>query len=161
MKGHLQPQLAIMFITTIVPLVGTPALGEDWASTPVPFTNTGAEPNASGQAMLTDVVGGTDGTPNGSWALCYGFLTVTCQRLTPGAVYQIPTLTTTKGGYKWAPDYWVVSFVTFKAAKDGTGGYSDWVCFPSYYSNPGYHLEVARKQGNSGTAVLTGFIPEP
>lgn len=72
------------------------AKGEDWGT--IQLTNVGDEPQASGQASLTNVVC-RDSNPYDPdpWrtGYCSGKLTVYCRNLTPGATYWTPAGTFT------------------------------------------------------------------
>ncbi len=149
-----------MFVIAMALLPGASALGKDWATTPVPLANTGLEPNASGQATLTEVYVERVFDRWGRWRLvCHSTLTVTCQGLKPAAVYRI-------GQLAWyGESYMTPRYREFKVPKDGTGGYSGGVTFVNT-SFPGewpvgFRFSVDRKRGSNWDTVLTGEILRP
>ncbi len=72
------------------------------------LTPTGAEPSATGQATLAKIKSrGTKEDFPYQWYFYSGYLTVTCQGLTPGATYGIGGF---KGTIKAAPDGTLMSF---------------------------------------------------
>jgi hypothetical protein len=167
MSAKKRVSLAMALLIGVALNVSTPALAEDWAPTPVPLTNTGDEPNASGEATLTGVtlvsaypvenMSGYDFVEEYS-----GQLSVTCRGLTPRAVYQIGPI-----GYGSNKRYQPIPyFFGFKASVDGAGGCSGSVSFTLHYLNmiplqDGYVFYVNRKNGPHWSNVLTGDIPKP
>jgi len=115
--------------------------GCDWGG--VELTNTGAEPQASGQASLTDV----DWVRLMKGLYVYsGKLSVTCQNLTPGATYSTPV-------------------GTFTANRKGDGKVSGRVSLEMHNEGPWvwvdpFVVDVVRvdPDGPSPT-VLTGTFP--
>lgn len=151
------------------------ALAEDWGA--IDLVNTGAEGSAFGHATLTNV--------SGPYWVSYGYvayemysgdLSVDCGGLTPGKTYRIcPTVTLLPSG----KNNQKVEYYSFTASADGSGGTGvapvpvqfyvvwEWYDNPvgggSYYriSPDGFGFSVARKDGKTWTASLTGFFPNP
>ena len=152
--------LVAVLVVGVTLLASTPALARvswrDWGT--IQFTSTGAEPEASGQASLTNVVC-RDSNPYDPdpWRTeyCSGKLTVYCQDLTPGATY-------------WTPAG------TFIANRKGEGKISGQVDFTVEWYNSDwwgpvvsdpYEVDVVRLDPDGSilvkTLVLTGEFSPP
>ena len=149
--------LAAVLVVGVTLLASTPAWARvqwrDWGT--IWLTNTGAEPEASGEAALTNVVC-RDSNPYDPdpWrtGYCSGKLTVSCQNLTPGATYLTPAGTFTanrKGGGK------ISGQVVFTVEWYNSDWWGPVVTLP-------YVVDVVRLDPDgSSTLVLTGEFSPP
>ena len=148
-RARSRSRVVVALAVGVALFASTPAQAgrsEDWGT--IQLTNTGAEPEASGQASLTNVK--FEGF--GDWTLCYsGQLSVKCKNLTPGARYSTPA-------------------GTFTANRKGNGlvngkvfitvGWYDDGWFGPQVTEP-YVVDVVRLNADgSSTTVLTGdYVP--
>jgi len=124
---------------------GGTSAGGNWGT--IQLMNTGAEPEAAGEASLTGVKVVAEADffwPYGVSYRCSGKLTVNCQNLTPGASY-------------WTPAG------MFTADDTGAARISAKVSFGFYVADwdpaDPYMVEVARLDPDgSDTTVLTGYF---
>lgn len=150
--------LTILFILGATLCVNTPARADDWGT--IDLVNTGAEPNATGQATLTrvkSVGGGIDWETATEWISFKGYLAVTCRGLTPGASY-----------YVWG------HHLTGTADRNGNLTVKGWINFGfSWYYDPFWGLWFGPNPAALGvgvsrvnpdlsmTGVLAGEFPYP
>jgi hypothetical protein len=172
MKSAIRLALAALLLLAATLIAGKPARGEDWGA--IDLVNEGNEPQATGQATLTNVTSWAFhivGTSPGPVAAEYfsGQLTVTCQGLTPGKTYRISPALGAVNPPKKKPD-----FFSFMAAADGSGGTGgpipvtfQIVWFMDYFGNwyvydpDGCVVAVSRKEGSRLTVVLSGLFLDP
>ncbi len=146
-------RLVVLLVVGVTLFASTPARAKpgqtsssgSWGT--IQLMNTGAEPEAAGEASLTGVKVVAEADffwPYGVSYRCSGKLTVNCQNLTPGASY-------------WTPAG------MFTADDTGAGRISGKVDFGFYVAewcppNP-YMVEVVRLDPDgSDTTVLTGYF---
>ena len=163
----LEFQLYAQLILASAILAGTSAQAQ------TPLTNTGVEPNASGEATLADVaVTGfwVQGYDTYAYGIYSGHLTLSAKDLTPGATYRVgPTQVTRSRKGQWVPSYLLVTASENGALELSTpvtfvGGLWQWVPITPYdgywefVEYFGYDLSVDRQVRKSYAPVLAGRL---
>ena len=160
--------LAALFV------IGAGLFTSSLARAQTPLTNTGVDPDATGQATLTEVTSSdfwSDWYSNYAFEIYSGNLTLSCEGLTPGATYRVgPTqVSRSKKGQT------IVSYLYVTASDSGTLELATPVkyirCLWQWVPDPhldGYWEEVeyycykfsvdCKEKGKTYTAVLTGCL---
>ena len=144
-------QLVVLFLIVAAVFAGTtaPAVGGDSQRTVIQLTPTGAEPDASGKATLSNL----QTTWGRRWGVYYqGRLKVKCAGLTPGAVYEVRT-------NQFGPNGWVVwDFQASGSGRGTAGGSIQWSGMTSPLSVAVVRIDET-PEGTVDTVVLTGSFP--